>query len=673
MRFDALGLFWEDIPTTAGKRGAVNRPLAAIPETGWSMPTELPDLSSAPCIALDTETKDLDLLDYGPGWARGKGHVVGVSLAVPGGRRWYFPIRHEVEAENNLPPERVIEWLRHTLGNPKQPKIGANILYDIGWLRHEGIIVRGELFDVQYAEALLDESAEVGLEVLGQKYLKEGKETSLLYQWCADSYGGNPTSKQRANLYRSPARLVGPYAESDADLPLRVLEKQWPLLHSQGLLQVFKMECGLIPLLIEMRFAGVTVDIPKAEKLRDDLLAIGQQERKKLRDLVGFDVDINSSESLARAFTKFNLPFNRTAKGNASFTKQFLEHVQHPMADIIREIRKVDKLRGTFVESYILDSHINGKVYGQFHPLRGDEGGTRSGRFSSSTPNLQNLPSRDDILAPMVRGLFIPDEGHHAWRKYDYSQIEYRFLIHFAVGPGSEDVRRRFNANPDTDYHEMALDLVAPQAGWDISTPALRKKHRKPVKNINFGLIYGMGVDKLSGDLGLTRQEGKALFAAYHKGVPFAKATMDAASAEAQRTGVITTMLGRKSRFDLWEPMGYGEDSVALPYERAIRTYGQVRRAYTHKALNRRLQGSAADMMKMAMWRCWEDGVFDATGVPRLTVHDELDFSDPGGKAEAFREMKHILEHALELRIPIRADGEIGPDWGHVKDIPEGS
>jgi DNA polymerase I-like protein with 3'-5' exonuclease and polymerase domains len=334
-------------------------------------------------------------------------------------------------------------------------------------------------------------------------------------------------------------------------------------------------------------------------------------------------------------------------------------------------IRKYDKLRGTFIESYILQSAVNGKVYGQFHPLRGDSNGTRSGRLASSTPNLQNLPSRDEELAPLVRGIFCPDPGHERWVKIDYSQIEYRFMIHYALGPGSEEARTHFNTHPDTDYHEMTLDLVAPAAGWDISTAALRKKHRKPIKNINFGLIYGMGVDKLSRSLGLTAKEGKDLFAAYHRGVPFAKPTMDYAMSEAAESGTVSTILGRKSRFNLWEPATWGSDTLALPYEEAILRYGNIRRAYTHKALNRRLQGSAADLMKMAMWKCWESGVFHATGVPRLTVHDELDFSDPGGRREAFREMKRILETAIPLKIPVRADADAGPDWGNVTECKE--
>lgn len=911
-RVDAVGLFWEDVQATG--RNKTIRVMPSIPDTGWLPPTYLPDLSSAKAIAIDVETYDPELEDNGPGWARGKGHLVGVSIGVPGGGRWYYPLRHEVEPEYNWPVEPVLAWLRNTLGNPKQPKIGANLTYDIGWLRQEGVIVRGELFDVQFAEALLDERAQVALETLATKYLGEGKESSLLYRWCSDYYGGAISGKQRANIYRAPARLVGPYAESDADLPLRLAEVLYPLIWREGLYDLFRMECDLIYLTIDMRFEGVSVDVDAAEKLRDKLKAKEDQEQQKLDKLVGFHVEINASASLAKAFDEAGLPYPRTDKGNPSFTKGFLKEVNHPISTSINEIRKLAKLRGTFVESYVLDSHVNGKVYGQFHLLRGDEGGTRSGRFSSSTPNLQNLPSRDDELAPMVRGIFTPDYEHMCWRKYDYcvapetrvltpdlrwipacslevgmpivafdedkkysgaqadkgrrylrnstvtalkkltrpcyrittnkgsitcsdkhrwlgrpsqnknaparwmftetlkvgasilravepwenltenydlgwlsgffdgegwissgivgvgqkeglcytevkrllhkydfayeehlnkggvwllrltggrdavwrflgqvrplrllakvpekliegvnvqnwgpadevlaieylgeqeviaietdhktfiaeglcshnSQVEYRFLAHFAVGRMSQEVRDIFSRDPHTDYHVMTQELVTRQTGQELS--------RKAIKNINFGLIYGMGVDALSAGLGLKASEGKKLFAAYHEGAPFAKATMEEAIQEALTTGVIRTVLGRKSRFDLWEPDNWGRDTIPLPYDQAILKYGNIRRAQTHKALNRRLQGSAADLMKKAMWICWKDGIFAETGTPRLTVHDELDFSDPGGKDEAFREMKRVLETAIPLKIPIIADCDIGPDWGHVEELVE--
>lgn len=664
MRFDDIGMFWKDLPVAKGKN-RIAPVMPEIPETGWIMPKDFPNLSTAKVIALDTETYDPELIEKGPGWARGKGHIVGVSIGVDGGK-WYFPIRHEIEPENNMDPEKLFMWLSDVLDTPLKPKIGANLMYDIGWLRQEGVTVSGDLVDVQFAEALLDESARVNLDTLALKYLKEGKESDLLYRWCADYYGGVINDKQRANIYRAPARLVGPYAEADADLPLRLAKVLHGKLEKENLLNLFSMENRLIPLLIDMRFAGVQVDLDKAEQVRAGLLKREQEHSKKLKDLVGFEVNTNASASLAKAFDKLSLPYKMTApsksfpKGQPSFTKDFLKMIKHPVGDIIREIKTCQKMVGTFIDGYILDSHVNGKVYGQFHPLRGDEKGTRSGRFSSSNPNLQNIPIRTEE-GRMIRSVFIHDYGHVAWRKYDYSQIEYRFLVHFAVGAGAEEIRQQYRLDPKTDYHRVVQLLIKQKTGI--------KLERIPTKTINFGLIYGMGIPLLSSQIGLSQKEGKKLFKAYHQGVPFAKKTMEACSTEAQNTGVITTILGRKSRFEMWEPLKWDANTVALPYNKALMAYGQIRRAYTHKALNRRLQGSSADQLKTAMLKCYEDGIFAETGVPRLTVHDELDFSDPGGKDKAFKEMQRIMETALSISIPVKVDGEIGPDWGNVKAI----
>lgn len=671
MRIDSIGLFWEDLEVSRKKgerRAAIMPP---IPDTGWKRPTTFPDLSTAPCISLDCETWDPELEDFGPGWARGKGHIVGVSIGVPGGYKWYFPMRHEIEPEDNMNPEDVLAWLRVTLSNPNQPKIGANLPYDLGWLQQEGVEVKGMLIDVQYAEALLDESSEVALEVLAQKYLGEGKDSNLLYQWCADYYGGNPTGKQRANIYRTPPRLTGPYAESDADLPLRVAAIQYGLLCQEGLYDLFKMECEMIRLIVAMRFEGVTVDLDKAQQVRERLQIEEVQLQLRLDEMVGFQCNVNAAEHLQRAFDSFGLQYPKTAKGNPSFTKDFLKVVEHPVGILINEIRSVAKLRGTFVESYILDSHINGKVYCQFHQLRGDGGGTRSGRFSSSTPNLQNIPSRDPVLAPLIRGMFVPDLGHACWRKYDYSQIEYRFLAHYAVGEGAVELRKKFNDNPDVDYHDVTRDMIKAVTGILLE--------RKPTKTINFGLIYGMGEPKLARSIGVSQKEGRELFKAYHKGAPFAKATMDSIAAEAEMSGIVTTILGRKSRFDLYEDGsrgGFDPDAprIALPYHKAIMQWSKIKRAFTHKALNRRLQGSAADMMKLAMYECHQQGIFDATGIPRLTVHDELDFSmrdKSKATIAAYKEMQHVMENCMQLNVPIRADGDEGPDWGDLEAIKE--
>lgn len=663
MRDDAVGLFWDETPAHGvGARERAARPMPPIPDVLWTPPREFPNLSAARVLAVDTETKDPALKQHGPGWARGKGHIVGVSIAADNDGKWYFPVRHETESDQNMDPEVVFRYLRSVLGNPKQPKVGANLIYDLGWLGEEGIEVAGELCDVQLAEALLSERGDVNLDFLGEKYLGRGKETSILYRWLADWFGGEPTGDQRKHIYRAPPRLVGPYAEEDALMPLQIARAQWKIIDERGLGDVLSIENRLIRLLLAMRRKGVSVDVSRAEELRGTLIEMQQQEQTKLDELVGFHCNVDAAADLAKAFTNVGIKYPVTKTGRPSFTRTWLEHIDHRLAESVREIRRVSKLRGTFVESYILNSHIDGKVYGQFHSLRGDDNGTRSGRLSSSTPNLQNVPSRDKVLAPLVRGMFIPDVGHKQWRRFDYSQIEYRFLVHFAVGPGSIEAQERYHDNPDTDYHEYVIQLIKEMTRFTLD--------RKPAKNINFGLIYGMGIPKLLRTLGLSEHDGEKLFSAYHKALPYVKTTMEATAEEAKRLGYITTVYGRRSYFDLYEPARFSREKVMpLPYELALRKYGNVKRAGIHKALNRRLQGSAADMMKVAMVECWEAGVFDddACGVPRVTVHDELGFSDPGGREAAFAECKRILETALPLNIPVTVDEEVGPDWGHVK------
>ena len=657
------------------------RPTPCIAASTWK-PGEFVSLAGAKTIAIDLETYDPHLLEHGPGWARGDGHIVGLAIGTDDGFRAYYPMRHAVGGEQNLPADKVLAWARDQLKGT-QPKIGANIIYDLGWLQQEGVLVGGQAYDVQYAEALLTEDGRTNLDTLGEKYCNEGKRSHALYEWCARAYGGNATDDQRKHIWHAPASLVGPYAEGDVDLPLRVLAKQGPLLDAEGLADVFDMECRLIPLLLAMRFRGVRVDVTRAEQLREKLLQDEAAYQTTLDTLAGGRVDVNATATIKTAFDRAGAPYPRTEKDNPSFTKLFLQACQEPIARAILDVRRVQKIRSTFVEGYILNGNVKGRVHCNFHPLRttkdaedsDDSNGTRSGRFSSDTPNLQNIPSRDPELAPLIRGLFIPDESAH-WVKADYSQIEYRIFAHYARGPGSDKARAMYRDNPRTDFHEWTLDLVAPIAKWDISTKALRKQRRSPIKGISFGVLYGMGEDKLAKTLGLDEVAAKALFAAYHRGVPFVRPTANHASAHAARYGEVRTMLGRKSRFTQWEPdwraLSYDEKATAgsgrpLPYAEAVQAYsGQIRRAHTHKALNRILQGTAADLMKMAMLRCWEDGLFSTVGVPHLTVHDELDFSDTGANPEAFAEIIRTMETCLPFEVPIRVEVERGADWGHT-------
>lgn len=658
--------FDDDINFNKTKNTATIKIPPPVPETGWRPPTTLPNLTNAVMLSIDVETKEPDF-DHGPGWGRGKGHIVGFSVGAQDSLgnvgSWYFPLRHEVEPEYNLDATICLRWLKTIMETPHIPKVGANLLYDIGWLTTENIYVKGELHDVQFAEALLHEEGLVNLEYLGQKYTKQGKDSSVLYQWLAQAYGGSACGKQRANIYRCSPRLVGFYAESDAFLPIKILEKQWSLLEKEHLLTVYRMECDSIYLLTQMRLTGVNINISEAEKLYDELALDIQKLQNKLYDLTGVHANVLSAADLAKVFDVAGIVYSKTSKGNPSFTKEYLNKLEHPIADIIREIREYDKIRSTFIRSYLLESNVGGRVHCQFHPLRGDAGGTRSGRFSSDKPNLQNIPIRT-ALGQRVRQLFIPDDGHLCWEKNDYSQIEYRALVHFAVGEGADTARTLYNDDPKTDYHKMTQKLVFDITGISID--------RKPIKNINFGLLYGMGQNKLARQAGISQNESSTLFRAYHTGNPYVKATMDATASEAQTLGYITTIMNRRSRFDKWEPrqINYEQRAMALNYHHAINEYGiDIQRAHTHKAINRRLQGSAADVIKKAMHQCWKEGVFDVIGVPKLQVHDELDFSvkdDSKEQNEGFAYMRHVLENATKLRVPIIVDAGRGTNWGSI-------
>jgi DNA polymerase I-like protein with 3'-5' exonuclease and polymerase domains len=660
-RFDAIGMFWEDRPASRKTGAREIGPMPPIPETGWRPPTEFPNLSTAKVIGYDTETKDPELTTAGPGWGRGRGHIVGVSLAVEDGTSWYFPIRHETQKELNMDPAQVFRFLQDTLGDAR-PKVGANLIYDFGWLAAEGVKVGGLQYDVQFAEALLNsETPDVSLEGLSGRYLGSGKVTSILYDWLAQWLGGAANDRQRANIYRAPVTLAGPYAEADAALPVQLLTKQWSAMHARGVLDLFHIECRLIPLLVKMRLKGAPVDLSRAEELYERLGREALVIEAQLKEIAGQPVNPAAGASIAAAFTRLGIPHpktkdKRTKQEKVSFSADLLEAIDHPLTNKIVEYRQLTKVRNTFIKSYILDKHVNGRLHCSFHPLKSDKGGARSGRFASSDPNLQNIPIRTELGA-LVRAAFVASKGAR-WRKYDYSQIEYRLLAHHAVGQGSDDLRAKFVANPDIDYHELVQTLVREMTGLELS--------RRNTKTINFGLIYGMSQPELRKRLGLDQKGAVQLFESYHRAAPFARATMEACEAEVHQFGFITTLLGRKSDFPLWGPRGeYGV--AGLPYGEAILAYGpNIGRAFTHKALNRKLQGGAADIMKKAMVDAYEAGLFDesACGIPTLTVHDELDFEDFGDlDAPCWAELAHVMENCVQTRVPIRVDYGHGDSW----------
>jgi len=670
VRDDAIGFFWEDLQVRAG-RNAYARPIPAIPDTGWAAPTEFPRLADAKVLAIDTETKDIELTTKGPGWRRTGdegAQIVGLAVGTPDGGRWYFPMRHTIAPEQNLDPGHVLAWARDNICTPGQTKVGTNLMYDIDALWSEGVPVTGPFIDVQFAAALLDENRfSYSLENLMQDYLGVGKTKDELRNWVERAYGDD--DNYRANIWRAPPCLVGPYAEGDVDGPLRLWEVMQKQLAEQNLTELFWTEAELVEPLVYMRQRGVRVDVEYAKRLDSELTAAIELLDAKITAIAGHAISTTAKDDLVRLFDKSGIQYPRTKTGLPSITQEFLERCGHPVAMLVVERRKLTKYRDTFVRGYVLDLHVNGRLHALFHPLRNGENGAVSGRFSSSLPNLQNIPVRDPVWGPKLRALFLPDEGE-LWGRHDWAQIEYRFLAHYAHGPSGKVVRQQYRDDPTTDFHEMTLGMVAPVAGWDISTPELRKQRRKPVKNINFGLCYGMGKDKLTSDLGLDAGAGADLFRAYHTAVPFVKATSDAVTQVARDRGWIMTVAGRRARFTLWEPRFARKDNdkdKALPYEQAVEVYsGRMVRAFTHKALNRLLQGSAADLMKVAMRDMWRAGIHHVLGHMLITCHDETGHSVPqtAEGREALNEVKHIMETCMKLRVPVIAEQSIGVNWG---------
>lgn len=647
----------------------VKRPMPPVPDTGWKNPEYFPDLSSAKVIAIDCETWDPELLTAGPGWARGpdKGHMIGISVATDCGYHNYFPFRHTLGG--NMEPGAVLAWASKELGRVHQPKVGVNITYDVGYMQNEGIRVKGLLYDCGFAEALIDENAPQNLEALGQKYLGHGKESNLMYKWLADAYGGREDGTQRANMYRCPVELAGPYAVSDAVIPLQVFRKQWDIMQREGLLNVFMLETRLIPMMIAMRFRGVRVDLPRAELLRDQLDEQLEIKLQELRGQCGFKVNVNSSHDLAKLFSHFGHSYPTTAEGNPSFTAEFLKAQTHTLGAFIVETREIIKMKDTFIRSAIQGKQTNGRVHPSFKQMKSEGGGTISGRFGCSTPNVQQVPARTK-LGKMIRELFVPEEGELT-RALDLSSIEYRVLAHYAVGQGASEVRAAFNADPTLDFHQLVCDMINGVTGVGIS--------RKSTKTINFGLLYGMGLDKLAASLMLPGDKAKELVDSYFEASPYVSATLAHYANEASREGFVTTFLGRKARFDFWVPNNRnGRNKMPLPYPKALEAYGSnLQRVGLHKAVNRVLQGSAADCMKAAMLRMWEEGLADVF-MPTMTIHDELVFSYNGSKIhqEALLASRECMENPFPtnpMLIPLLSACDGGASWGAAEELPRNS
>ena len=608
----------------------------------WLPPQTFPNLSEAKEIAIDLETCDPNMESLGPGWPRNDGFIVGYAVAVDG---WagYYPVAHG--GGGNLDRRIVERWMRDVLATPAD-KIMHNAAYDLGWLRATGFEVNGTIYDTMLAAPVLDENRfAYSLNSLGFDYLKEIKSEQGLKESASD-FGVHP----KKELWKLPAMHVGDYAEQDAALTLKLWHHFKALMRNDEVESVFKLETEVLPVLVDITLKGINFDRAKCERHMRDMRAKETEILKFLKSQAGMQVDIWAAQSIAAAFDRLGVQYPKTAAGAPSFTKSFLDTHEHPMAKMILEARELNKTHGTFLEPYLKHSAKDGRIHTHFNQMRNEEGGTVTGRLSASNPNLQQVPARHEIIGPMVRGLFLPEDGQ-IWAANDFSSQEPRLLVHYAtlLGlPGAEKMAQAYRDNPDTDFHQMVADMAGIK--------------RKAAKTIGLGLMYGMGKAKLAQQLDLPVDEASELIATFHSKVPFLKGTVDAVMKRIDHPasgGSIRTLLGRKCRFPLWEPVEWGVNK-ALPREQAVMEYGsRIKRAGTYKGLNRLIQGSAADQTKAGMVALYKAG-FNLL----LQVHDEVALSVRN--IDEAREAADLMAKAVTLEVPSRVDVETGPSWGEA-------
>ena len=621
-------------------------------QTEWISPESFPDLKDHKYIAIDLETRDPNLKSKGSGALINEGEIVGVAVAVEG---WsgYYSFGHK---EGNFFDEAVVmRWIKEVCALPNV-KLFHNAMYDVCWLRAYGVKINGHIVDTMVMASLVDENRLwYSLNSLSIDYLGQVKDETAL-RAAADKAGIDAKSE----MWKLPAMYVGSYAEKDAELTLALFKKLSIEIKSQDLTKVFDLETQLFPCLIDMKFKGVRVDVEAAHKLKQELAKQEEMLLLEIKKETNLEPQIWAARSIAKVFDKLNLPYARTVKSKApSFTKNFLQEHKHPIVNKIAKAREINKAHTTFIDTIIKYQH-RGRIHADINPIRGDSGGTVTGRFSYSNPNLQQIPARNKQLGPMIRSLFIP-ENNHKWGCFDYSQQEPRLVVHYAATKfkGDEEVTEiveRFQNN-EVDFHQTVADMA------NIS--------RTQAKTINLGLFYGMGKAKLQAELGLsTKDEATKLFNKYHDSVPFVKDLMDAISRDGSAFGYIKTFGGRKCRFDKWEIAEWNNGKFTAPMSKADAeaayfkkypkaTKANIRRAFTYKALNKLIQGSAADMTKQSMLDLYREGI-----VPHIQIHDELDISVESN--DQAKKIIEIMENAVKLKIPNKVDYESGNNWGEI-------
>lgn len=656
--------------------------------------SDLPEWKGRGRVAIDCETIDPQLKKLGVGTRR-DGKMVGVSFAFEDenqrpGQSFYLPFGHK--GGDNMDPDQVKRYLKAQCGAFDGQVVGANLPYDLDYMAENDITFDNTMFfrDVQIADPLIYElHFNYSLAHIGDRHGIKSKDEQLIRQ-AAENYGVDP----KAGIGLLPARFVGAYAERDVTSPLEILRAQEKKIEANGLWDIWNLESRVLPVLVKLRRRGVRIDTDKLSHIEDWSLKQEAEALAEVHRQTGIDIGVGNvwkADALAPVLEHIGVRLRKTAQGKPNIDQDVLGSIEHPVAGHIAWARKVNKLRTTFAKS-VRTHMVNGRIHSTFNQMAresdsgkdGDTQGARYGRLSCVLPNLQQQPSRDEF-ADMWRSIYVPEEGA-MWGCLDYSQQEPRWTTHFAakmnlrMGP---EAAKRYRDDPTTDNHDMMTDIVYGVRPGDVG-PKEFKRLRGHCKIIYLKLCYGGGGASTCDDLGLPTRwavsvksqhsarevyyfdtqreamqakdefigetfmwraagsEGQAILDQFDKNAPFVKKLAKAAEKRAKQKGFITTVGGRRLHFPEGNRGGFD---------------------FTHKALNRLIQGSAADQTKTAMVAADEAGHF-----LQLQVHDEFDGSF--GSVEEGRACAEVMSTCIpNTLVPFKVDVEMGPSWGEIKDV----
>lgn len=568
-------------------------------------------------FAFDTETEGLDPLTAG---------LVGMSFAIREQEAWYVPVPANREEATD-----IVLRLAPALQHPEIEKVGQNIKFDILALRKYGVRVKGPLFDTMLAHYLLNPELRHGMDYLAETYLK--------YKTVPIEDLIGPKGKKQASMRTVPIEQIKEYAAEDADVTLRLKHYFAPLLKQEGLESLFfEMEMPLIYVLAEMEATGVKLDTNALKQSSEVLSQQLSTLEESIYDLAGQSFNINSTKQVGEIlFDKLKLDekAKKTKTGGYSTSEEVLEKIRgkHPIVDKLLEYRGIKKLLSTYIDALPALIHPEtGKIHTSFN-----QAVTATGRLSSTNPNLQNIPVRDE-LGREIRKAFIADDDDCIFFSADYSQIELRLMAHLSNDPHMVEA---FCSG--ADIHAATAAKI-----YGIPVEEVTSDMRRKAKTANFGIIYGISVFGLAERLSIPRAESKELIDGYFQTYPRIKEYMEESIRVAKEKGYVETLFKRK-RF--------------LP---DINSHNAIVRGYAERnAINAPIQGSAADIIKLAMIRIHQR--FEAEHLKSrmiLQVHDELNFNV---RKEEFDRVKEIvldcMEHVLQLRVPLIADCGEGKNW----------